>query len=67
VRPSCDALHLPPAWERCVRLRLTQRARRCGFAVIDDVAYFGISKWGTRRERDDENKASEARALRETP
>jgi hypothetical protein len=30
--------------------------------VLDDVAYFGISKWGSRRERDDVKKTSEARA-----
>jgi hypothetical protein len=29
--------------------------------VIADVAYFGISKWGTRADRDDVNKTSEAR------
>lgn len=32
--------------------------------MIDDVAYFGISKWGSRRERDDVNKASEVRPAR---
>jgi len=30
-------------------------------AVIDDVAYFGVSAWGSRKERDDESKTSEVR------
>ena len=52
---------LPPrrdAAPRCAAADVAPAAR----AVLDDVAYFGISKWGSRRERDDVKKTSEARA-----